>query len=185
MVVSKRDFVRAAVGLVSLVLVGGTASTARAQNRLRGIDVASYQHPGGAAINWKSIQAAGDSFAFIKATEGTGYTNPYFARDWGKAKANHPLRGAYHFGHPGIDAVAQARHFLNVVRPTRGDLQMMLDLEVTDGRSPAQVWAWTQAFIGEVQRQTGRPGIIYTGFYFWRDRVGNPANNLNCPLFLA
>jgi GH25 family lysozyme M1 (1,4-beta-N-acetylmuramidase) len=32
---------------------------------------------------------------------------------------------------------------------------------------------------------SGAPGIIYTGYYFWRDSVGNPTNNLNCPLWIA
>jgi lysozyme len=80
--------------------------------------------------------------------------------------------------------VAQANKFCDVVRPTTGDLQMALDLEVTDGKSPSQVRAWVVTFINRIQARTGRPGIIYTGFYFWRDRAGN-GSNLNCPLWLA
>ena len=52
-------------------------------------------------------------------------------------------------------------------------------------QTPAQVWAWVQAFIAQIKVRTRRPGIIYTGFYFWRDSVGNPTSNLNCPLWLA
>ena len=54
---------------------------------LDGIDVASHQHPGGAAIDWDAVAASGQSFAFIKATEGTGYGNPYFSADSAKAAA--------------------------------------------------------------------------------------------------
>src|SRR5262249_53115016 len=74
--------------------------------------------------------------------------------------------------------------FCNVVNPTTGDLQMTLDIEATDGKTPSQVRSWIVAFINRIVQRTGRPGIIYTGFYFWRDRAGNRAN-LNCPLWLA
>ena len=42
-----------------------------------------------------------------------------------------------------------------------------------------------QDFMAEVKALTGRAGIIYTGYYFWRDQVGNPGNNLGAPLWLA
>jgi lysozyme len=147
-----------------------------------GIDVASYQgYP-----DWDTVVGStGISFAFTKATEGTTYTNPTFDYNWAWMAYEGLYRGAYHYGRPAYDARAQADYFVDVVQPQSGDLQMCLDLETTDGRSPAQVWAWTQAFIDEIYQLTGAPGIIYTGYYFWRDQVGNPADNLNCPLWLA
>jgi hypothetical protein len=27
--------------------------------------------------------------------------------------------------------------------------------------------------------------VRYTGFYFWQDNVGNPGDNLGCPLWIA
>jgi len=58
-----------------------------------GIDVSNYQHPNGAAINWAAVKASGQSFVFVKATEGVNgatpaYTNPYFAQDWAGAGAS-------------------------------------------------------------------------------------------------
>ncbi|MFD8786356.1 GH25 family lysozyme [Kitasatospora sp. NPDC059599] len=41
-----------------------------------GLDVASYQ----GNVTWSSVAADGARFAYVKATEGTGYTNPYFAQ---------------------------------------------------------------------------------------------------------
>ena len=64
-------------------------------------------------------------------------------------------------------------------------MQLMLDLEDADKQSPATVWAWTQAFAARVRAITGRPIIIYTGYYFWRDQVGDPADNLDAPLWVA
>ena len=80
--------------------------------------------------------------------------------------------------------MVQANKFCDVVRPGAGDLQMTLDIETTDGKTPSQVRAWIVAFINQIKARTGRPGIIYTGFYFWRDSAGN-GSNLNCPLWLA
>lgn len=183
MPLTRRSFLRAAAGAAGLAAAASPnrAGPPAATSYVRGLDVSNYQ----GRINWDSVKSSGAAFAFAKATEGTTFTDPWFATNWPAMKRVGLFRGAYHFGHPGSDAVAQARRFINVVRPTHGDLQLVLDLEVTDGKSPAQVWAWTQAFIAEVRRQTGRPGIIYTGYYFWRDQVGNPANNLNCPLWVA
>jgi lysozyme len=57
--------------------------------------------------------------------------------------------------------------------------------ENADGLGPAQVWAWVQAFVAEVKALTGKPCLMYTGYYFWRDQVGNPSTNLGCPLWIA
>jgi GH25 family lysozyme M1 (1,4-beta-N-acetylmuramidase) len=168
------------------LLAGLTAVPEAAAGHLAGVDVSVYQ----GNVNWQAVRRAGITFAIAKATEGTGYTDRYINANIAGMKRNGIVPGAYHFGHPGSDPIAQARRFASVVKSANGGhyhgvLQLVLDLEVTDGRSSGQVWSWTQNFIAEIHRQTGRPGIIYTGFYFWRDRVGNPNNNLNCPLWLA
>jgi GH25 family lysozyme M1 (1,4-beta-N-acetylmuramidase) len=181
MAVTRRQFLAgsaaAAAGTLAATTTGRAAGTDYA---IQGIDVASYQgYP-----NWASVKSSGKTFAFTKATEGTTYTNPYFATNWARIKSAGLIRGAYHYGRPGTDPVAQANYFCNVVGPTSGDLQMTLDIETTDGKSSSQVRSWIVAFINQIKARTGRPGIIYTGFYFWRDSAGN-GSNLNCPLWLA
>jgi GH25 family lysozyme M1 (1,4-beta-N-acetylmuramidase) len=151
-----------------------------------GIDVSHYQ----GTVNWSSVRTDGVTFAITKATEGTSYLDPTLSTNIAGMKRAGIIPGAYHFAHPNLDATAQANYFTNAVRTANGGnfsglLQLVLDLEVTDSRTPAQVWAWTQTFVARVQAVTGRPCIIYTGFYFWRDSVGNPTSNLNCPLWLA
>jgi lysozyme len=179
--INRRQFLGAAAGVAAGV---GTAALIRASGSsysVQGIDCASYQ----GNVNWGSVKGSGRAFGFEKATEGTSYTNPYFAGNWANMKSAGIIRGAYHYGHPSISANAQADYFVSVVKPTAGDLQLALDIETTDGLSPSQVWSWIQAFIARIVYHTGRPGIIYTGYYFWVDSVGNPRNNLNCPLWLA
>jgi lysozyme len=178
---NRRQFLGTAAGVAAGV---GTAALLKASGSsysVQGIDCASYQGD----VNWSSVKSSGRSFGFEKATEGTTYTNPDFAYNWSHMKSAGIIRGAYHYGHPGSDATTQANFFYNTVKPVSGDLQLALDIETTDGKSPSQVWNWIQTFIARIKTLTGRPGIIYTGYYFWVNSVGNPDNNLNCPLWLA
>src|SRR5215831_8061099 len=74
------------------------AAQALAPGYLSGVDVASYQgYP-----NWTLVKGTGRTFVFNKATEGTGYVNPYYAtnKTWIKQAGFYHV--AYHFGHPGL-----------------------------------------------------------------------------------
>ena len=166
------------LGLVLLAAIG-VASPAGAL--LTGVDVASYQHPGGAPINWGKVKAAGHSYAFVKATESTTYTNPYFAQDWSGAAAAGLYRGAYHYARPAkpfTTAIDQARYFVSRAGSETGPLDIgpVLDLEETGALTSTDLATWTRTWLAEVTRLTGKAPIIYTGFYFWRDKVGSPAD---------
>jgi GH25 family lysozyme M1 (1,4-beta-N-acetylmuramidase) len=180
MTVTRRQFLRTAAAGAAAAAVAPAARAAGTDYAVQGIDVSHWQ----GTVNWTSVRSSGKRFAFCKATEGTTYTDPQFATNWSHMKSAGLIRGAYHFGRPGTDPVTQANRFCNVVGPTTGDLQMTLDIEATDGKTPSQVRSWIVAFINQIKSRTGRPGIIYTGFYFWRDSAGN-GSNLNCPLWLA
>jgi lysozyme len=160
------------VGLAAGLAGGLVAVPEVAAAHLGGIDVSNHQ--GG--VNWSAVRSAGVTFAIAKATEGTGFTDAFINQNIAGMKRNGIIPGAYHFGHPGLDATAQANLFTGVVRRANGGtfsglLQLVLDLEVTDGRSPAQVFAWTQAFVARVRAVTGRPCIIYW-FYVTRGSTG-------------
>lgn len=75
----------------------------------QGIDVSSYQFPLTAGA------LAGLDFAFTKATDGPGGTDPHFASNWAVIKAAKIHRGTYHELWPGTPS-AQAAHFLSVVQ---------------------------------------------------------------------
>src|ERR1039458_1347253 len=59
------------------------------------VDVPSNNH--GAPIDWNAVKASGIAAVFIKATEGSGYVNPYYASDRDAARAAGLLVAAYHF----------------------------------------------------------------------------------------
>jgi lysozyme len=122
------------LGIVAGFMAGLMTVPEVAAQHLAGVDVSSYQ----GNVNWGAVRRAGITFAIAKATEGTGYTDRYINSNIAGMKANGIVPGAYHFGHPGIDAVAQANRFCDVVyaangRSFSGMLQLVLDLEVTDG----------------------------------------------------
>jgi GH25 family lysozyme M1 (1,4-beta-N-acetylmuramidase) len=169
------------VAALVLAALSVLATAVPASALLSGVDVASFQHPGGAPIDWAAVRASGQSFAFIKATEGTAYTNPYFASDWNASGAAGLYRGAYHFARPALPlstAVDQARWFVSRTGTMAGaiDLPGVLDLEATGGLGQADLAQWTRIWLAEVTRLTGKAPIVYTGYYFWRDNVGNPVD---------
>ena len=64
-----------------------------------GIDV-SYWNAG---IDWPKVRATGQRFVFVKATEGSFYSDPTFDDNWLGAKSAGLLRGAYHFFRCNVD----------------------------------------------------------------------------------
>jgi lysozyme len=126
-----------------------------------GVDVSGYQP----TINWTSVVAAGNVFAFIKASEGTTLTDAAFASHWAGAKTAGILRGAYHFFRPELDAVAQAKHFIAQLGD-KGELPPVVDVEVSDNVALAQVAAGVSTFIEYMTANYGRL-IVYTMPGFW------------------
>jgi lysozyme len=141
-----------------------------------GIDIASYQHPGGAGIDWSAV-AANRRFVIVKATEGTGYVNPYYADDVKQARAHGMVAGAYHFLRYSSSGAAQAQHFLahfGGMKP--GDLPPMLDVEDTnDAASPGQRAAIMKEWLDTVEAAVGRKPMIYSGSWYWGPYVGGPS----------
>jgi GH25 family lysozyme M1 (1,4-beta-N-acetylmuramidase) len=173
---------------VLLAIALGGALSGPAAAAVVGPDVAGWQHPNGYTIDWSAAHVAGGAqFAFVKATEGPGYTNAYFARDFAALAANKMARGAYHFAQPATSAVAQARHFVSVTGKlnARGDLPPVLDLEVSGGLGVTALVAWTKAYLTEVKRLTGRTPMVYTSPGFWKSAMGNSTVFTGYPLWIA
>lgn len=139
-----------------------------------GLDVSAYQHPPyqRAPIDWSAVAAAGHSFAIIKATEGAHYTNPHFWSDRHQARAHGLITGSYHFlrwERGAASPEAQARHYAKTVGDARGQI-LACDLEWIKGaKRPAdEIVKVVVDFQGEVEAQTKRWPMIYTGPTFWR-----------------
>jgi GH25 family lysozyme M1 (1,4-beta-N-acetylmuramidase) len=139
---------------------------------LPGIDVSHYQ----GAIDWTQVAASGVRFAFAKATQGQSYTDPTYATNAAAAAAAGIVLGAYDFAQPDATpngAILEADHFLAVAQPQPGQLLPVLDLETTGGLTPAQLTAWTLAWLGEVASRTGGRAMVYTSPNGWASRMAD------------
>jgi lysozyme len=97
----------------------------RSQYPVRGIDVSHHQ----GQINWSAVKASGIRFAYIKATEGTGFTDATFAENWKNSNAAGIVHGAYHFFTLGTSGESQAAHFIATVPADANALPPAIDLE--------------------------------------------------------
>ena len=157
-------------------------------------DVSHYQ----GAVNWSEVKATGAGFGICKATEGTGYRDDQFAANWGGMRAaGFTVRGAYHFGHPGESAAAQASLFVKTVGHVGKGEFLILDIEAatrelaagnwTD-QTPQQVVAWCVSFVSSVVAQSGvtqNKMWIYTGEWFWGPDAGGSAALGKFPLWIS
>ena len=92
---------------------------------VRGVDVSSYQ----GEIDWAVLRDAGISFAFIKATEGSGYVDRYFAENIEGARTAGLRAGAYHFFSYDSSGISQAENFIKTVPKYDDMLPPVVDLE--------------------------------------------------------
>jgi GH25 family lysozyme M1 (1,4-beta-N-acetylmuramidase) len=156
----------------------------------RGIDVASYQHQHGAAINWARVARAGYKFVFIKAAEGNYYANPYYATDVAQAKAAGLYATGYTFAVPNVSGGADQAEY--AVQHARGrTMPLALDIEYNPygrecyGLTPTRMVGWLAAFTGEVRRLTGHRPIIYSTADWWRTCTGDSRAFGADPLWVA
>jgi GH25 family lysozyme M1 (1,4-beta-N-acetylmuramidase) len=147
---------------------------------LDGVDTSHHQ---AGRIDLRAARAAGVRWWYLKATEGTTFTDPSYRSRIREARdAGIPV-GAYHFARPELgDAEDEARFFLARCEIRAGDMLPMLDLESTEGLSMAELTSWTGTWVRTVTRAlagkglVGRP-IIYTPF--------NLGNGFGCLLWVA
>jgi lysozyme len=172
---------------LTLVVVMSQGPAAQAEPQPVGIDVASYQHPNGTAIDWTAVSRSGIRFVFTKATEGTTYTNPHFASDRAGALAQGMGVGSYHYARPTNDPISDAQHYLSVrgTESPRGTLPPVLDLEVTEGQTPAQLSDWAYRWMSYVEAMTGRTPIFYSYVNFIKASMAPDSRLSRFPLWLA
>lgn len=151
---------------------------------IHGIDVSKYQH----TIAWDEVKTMRvkniqHGFAFIKATEGSGYTDPQFKRNWRKAKEAGLIRGAYHFFISSRDGKTQANNFINKAELESGDLPPVLDIEQLNGAGTAQLQKEAKEWLNIVESHYRVRPIIYTNVDFCNRHLGDEFNKY--PLWVA
>ncbi|MEU7872639.1 GH25 family lysozyme [Dactylosporangium sp. NPDC049140] len=183
-------------GVHANVVAGASAATLPAGFSQPGIDVSSHDHSV-YQIDWPGVAASGVRFAYVKATEGTYYTNPYFHADNTSAKGAGILTGAYAFARPDLgDPVGQANYFLD--RAEWGNnsqtLVPFLDLEwpysslklpACWNLTPEAMVAWIRGFVDRVKARIGRDMMIYTNPNWWNPCTNNSTEFGANPLDVA
>lgn len=189
----RRLGVFAGLSLAAALLVAAvTAAPAQAATVTKGQDVSSYQ----GSVNWAAQYSAGSRFAYIKATEGTYYTNASFAQQYNGSYNAGMIRGSYHFATPDTTSGAtQADYFVAHGGGWSKDgktLPGALDIEYNPygatcyGLSQASMQSWIRSFINEYHAKTTRWAVIYTTTDWWSTCTGNYSGFwANDPLWIA
>jgi GH25 family lysozyme M1 (1,4-beta-N-acetylmuramidase) len=161
-----------------------------------GIDVSSHDHST-YSIDWPGVAASGVQFAYVKASEGQFYTNPYFHADNTQAKAAGLLVGAYAFGRPDLrDPIGEANYFIDHAEWNNDSRTLVpfldmewpysaLNLPTCYGLSPSEMVSWIHAFADQVRTRIGRKIMIYTNPNWWNPCTGNDQSFGDHPLDLA
>jgi GH25 family lysozyme M1 (1,4-beta-N-acetylmuramidase) len=182
------------IGMAVLALTAGlcAALPAEAATAPSGVDVASYQ----TGLNWDDAVNHGVSFAYVKATEGTGYVNAAFAELYNGSYQHKMIRGAYHYARPdGATGAAQAEYFVRHgggwskdgrTLPGALDLENHPDVAYCYNRTPLQIRTWVHDFVRRYHELTGRWAVIYTRTNWWDPCTGKDASlAANSPLWLS
>jgi GH25 family lysozyme M1 (1,4-beta-N-acetylmuramidase) len=157
---------------------GGLPPVNRAA-QTEGVDVSSHQ----GNVNWSGLWSSGVKWAYVKATEGTYYKNPYFAQQYNGSYNIGMIRGAYHFATPDTaTGTAQADYFVNNGGGWSRDgktLPGALDIEWNPygaacfGKTQSGMVTWIRDFLNRYKARTGRDAVIYTATSWWTQCTGN------------
>ncbi|SDN67952.1 Lyzozyme M1 (1,4-beta-N-acetylmuramidase), GH25 family [Streptomyces sp. cf386] len=157
-----------------------------------GVDVSSHQ----GNVAWSTLWNSGVKWAYVKATEGTYYTNPYFAQQYTGSYNIGMIRGAYHFATPDTtNGATQANYFVDHGGGWSRDgktLPGVLDIEWNPygdacyGKTQSQMVTWIRDFLNRYKARTGRAAVIYTATTWWRQCTGNHSGFATAnPLWIA
>ncbi len=134
----------------------------RAEFPVRGVDVSHHQ----GEIDWEILAGQGIRFAFIKATEGSGFVDERFASNFDRALEAGLRVGAYHFFSYDSPGLTQAENFIQTVEAGPDMLPPVVDVEFygDKGRNPpdpAQVWPELDALVDRLTEHYGMSPILY------------------------
>ncbi|MEU5209852.1 lysozyme [Streptomyces sp. NPDC020742] len=158
---------------------GGPEPRAGHRRAVAGVDVSSHNKK----VGWSALRRSGVRFAYVKATEGNNYTNPYFAQQYRGSYSSGMIHGAYHFALPdNSSGSTQARYFADHGGDWSRDgrtLPGALDMEYNPygatcyGKSAKGMVNWIEDFVETYREETGRDAVIYTSTNWWKRCTGN------------
>jgi len=147
-----------------------------------GIDVSNWQ----GYIDYDRVKASGIDIVYIKASQGSNITDPFFKLNYNNAKANGLKIGLYHFltARSNEEAIREAEYFSSVISATSPDCKLAMDFENFGNLTKEQINSISSTFLERVKELTGKEVIIYSDAFNARETFGeNLANSY--PLWIA
>jgi lysozyme len=138
------------------------ATTEAAGGQVQGVDVSKYQ----GTIDFTKIKAAGNTYVFVKATEGITGVDPDYARNMAAARAAGLVVGSYHFYETDDDPSAQFGNFRQHADVKPGDLPPVVDIEVLAKGSRPDLADDLKSFLAQLEQAYGAKPILYSGVSF-------------------
>ena len=141
-------------------------------------DVPSYRNKGRTVylynkIKWPLLKKCVNAI-YIKATEGTGNTDPCYKTLARSAQSAGISRGFYHYFWPKdqADAKRQADIFYNAIKKYKYDCAPALDVEEKNYHSGAAITNDITAFANEFKSKSGQDIMIYSSQGFINENFG-------------
>lgn len=128
-----------------------------------GIDVSEWQ----GEINWEEVAEAGIKVAYIRASEGNNYIDPYAMSNFNGAKSNGIKAGFYHYltARTIEEARDEAEFFVSNIKGLNVDCRLAMDFEAFGDLSVYEINEISRAFLEEVEDLSGKEVIIYSDAY--------------------
>ena len=127
-----------------------------------GVDISEYQ----ADVDMERLREQGIEFIYMKATEGSGHVDGYFAENWENAGDCGIPAGAYHFFSFDSPGEQQAENYINTVGSLDGKMIPAIDVEyyADKKKNPPEkedVVRELRAFIAVLEKEYGVKPLIY------------------------
>ena len=150
--------------------------------RYQGIDVSEWQ----GYINYREVREDGIEIVYIKSSQGSNITDPYFRTNYDNAKANGLKVGFYHFltARTTEEARREAEYFCSVISGTSPDCRLAMDFEEFGDLTIQEINDISVAFLERVGELTGKELVIYSDLSNARDTFSSELVS-RYPLWIA
>ena len=136
---------------------------------ITGIDISHWQ----SSVDWSEWAAKGYKFVWMKATEGTGFTDSGYITHYENAGTAGFLRAPYHFYRNWPNPEDQAAYFRAVVGDRVGEMPPTLDIEDTSAPKLGATPDRALRCLKEIEILFGKRPVIYSAKWWWNPWMWN------------
>ena len=128
-----------------------------------GIDISAWQN----IIDFNEVKSDGIKIVYIKSSEGTNYIDPYFERNYQKAKERDLYIGVYHYvrARNVEEAIQEADFFYSVIKEKELDCKLAMDFESFGSLSKQQINNIALNFLERLKKITNMEVLVYSNTY--------------------